>query len=97
VTDDELIPEDDRIDEFAVTDTEPMPLKWARYSRLIEPTGPFRASWLFDQVIQNKIRSVMLIPRDKLRGIRMINLESLHALLDQIAQAPGPARKHPEE
>lgn len=89
--------DDDRIDEFAVADTEPLPLKWARYSRLIEPRGPFRATWLFDQILLKTVRCAVLTPRDKLRGIRLINLEDLHAVLTQLAQAPGPPRKHPEE
>ena len=89
--------DDNRIDEFVVADTEPLPLKWARYSRLIEPRGPFRATWLFDQICLKTVRSAVLTPRDKLRGIRIVNLEDLHAILERIAKAPGPARKHPEE
>jgi hypothetical protein len=85
--------DDDRLDEFVLGDSEAMPFKWARYSRLIHPIGPFNASWLFDQVIQGNIESVMLVPRHKLLGVRVVNLESLCALVTRLAQAPGKPKK----
>jgi len=77
------------ISEFAINDGESLHLGWARYSRLIEPQGPFRASWLFDQVVQKKVKSVMLTPRDKLRGVRVIELKSLIGLLEELVAAPS--------
>jgi hypothetical protein len=78
------------IDEFAIGDNDPLPFKWVRYSRLKHPRGPFNESWLFDQVIQNTVRSVIVIPRDKVRGVRLIELQSLLNLLERLAAAPGP-------
>lgn len=90
-------PDDVPVDEVAIGNNEVLPLKWARYSRLIEPRGPFRASWLFDQIIQKKVRATVLIPRGKLRGVRIIDLQSLCALLEELVQSPGPCPKHEEE
>jgi hypothetical protein len=82
--------DESEIGEFAIGDNDALPFKWVRYSRLKHPKGPFNESWLFDQVIQNKVRSVILVPRDKVRGVRLVELESLLSLLERLAAAPGP-------
>ena len=84
--------DESQIDEFVINDGDALPFKWVRYSRLKHPNGPFNESWLFDQVIQKKVRSLMLVPRDKVRGIRVIDLESLLALIEQMATAPGSSK-----
>jgi hypothetical protein len=85
--------DESQIDEFAIGDGEPLPFKWVRYSRLKHPAGPFNESWLFDQVIRKTVRSVMLVPRDRVLGVRLIDLESLLALIERLAQDPGSCSK----
>jgi|HubBroStandDraft_6_1064221.scaffolds.fasta_scaffold4129302_1 hypothetical protein len=81
--------DESEIDEFAIGDNDALPFRWVRYSRLKHPKGPFNESWLFDQVVQNRVRSVILLPRDKVRGVRLVDLQSLLSLLEQLAAAPG--------
>jgi hypothetical protein len=89
--------EADQIAEFAYGDSEPLPFRYVRQSRLIFPRGPLNKSWVFDQICAGNIRSAVLIPRGKHHGIRVIDLESVHALIDKIAQAPGPDPKSPDK
>jgi hypothetical protein len=90
--DDEL-PEE-QIPEYAVTDTEPLPLKYVRMSRLIYPRGPLNKNWIMDQM--HNFKTVLLIPRGKNYGVRLVDLQSLCEHLDRLAQAPGPAPKSPD-
>ena len=85
--------EAEQIDEFAYGDSEPLPFRYVRQSRLIFPRGPLNKSWVFDQICAGNIRSAVLIPRGKNHGIRVIDVESVHALIDKIAHESGPAPK----
>jgi hypothetical protein len=82
---------EEQIPEFAIGNNEPLPLKYVRMSRLIYPRGPFSKSWFLDQ-IQN-FKTVLLVPRGKNYGVRLVDLKSLCAHLERLAQAPGPAPK----
>ena len=64
-------------------------------SRLIYPRGPFPKSWLLDQM--QHFKTLLLIPRGKNYGVRLIDIQSLTDHLDRIAQAPGPAPKSPDK
>ncbi len=78
---------EEQVPEFAIGDDEPLPLPYVRLSRLVYPKGPFARSWLQDQM-QN-FKTVLLIPRGKTYGVRLVELKSLIAHLEKLAQAPG--------
>ena len=84
--DDELPFEAEQVDEFAIGDNEPLPLPFARISRLCFPIGPLKPSWLHDQISARKIRSAMLVPRDKLKGIRLVDLRSLISHIESLSE-----------
>ena len=87
--DDEL-PEE-QIAEFAIGNEELLPFRYVRMSRLIYPRGPFNRNWLMDQIRHYK--TLLLIPRGKNYGVRLVDLKSLCEHLERLAQAPGPAPK----
>jgi hypothetical protein len=82
---------EEQIPEYAIGNNEPSPLKYVRMSRLIYPRGPLNKNWILDQM--QHFKTVLLIPRGKTYGVRLIDIQSLTAHLDRLAQAPGPARK----
>jgi hypothetical protein len=85
----------EQIDEFAVGDSEPLPFRYVRQSRLIFPRGPLNKTWLIDQICAGNIRSTVLLPRGKNHGIRVVDLQSVFDLIEKLAQAPGPDPKTP--
>jgi hypothetical protein len=87
---DDVVFEAEEIDEYALGDTEQLPLPYVRQSRLIYPRGPFNSNWIEDQIGAGNIRNALLVPRDKLYGIRLIDLRSILSLLDALAgNRPG--------
>ena len=88
--------DESEIDEYAVGDREPLPFKWVRYARLKHPRGPFYDPWLFDQVVTGMVKSVVVIPRGKNHGVRLVDLESLLALVNRLAKEAGPPPKSPD-
>jgi hypothetical protein len=86
---------EEQIPEYAIGNDELLPLKYVRMSRLIYPRGPFSKSWLLDQM--QHFKTVLLVPRDRNYGIRLVDLETLTAHLDRLAKAPGPAPKSPDK
>ena len=86
---------EEQIPEFAIGDDEPLPLPWARASRLIYPKGPLNRNWIEDQ--KQHFKTLLLIPRGKSYGVRLIHLPSLFEHLERLAQAPGPDPKVPNK
>ena len=82
---------EEQIPEYAIGDNEPLPLKYVRMSRLVYPRGPFSRNWLEDQI--QHYETLLLIPRGKNYGVRLVNLQSLCQHLERLAQAPGPDPK----
>ena len=82
---------EEQIPEYAIGNDEPLPLKYVRMSRLIYPRGPLNKSWLLDQMPHFK--TLLLIPRGKNYGVRLVDLQSLYEHINRLTQAPGPAPK----
>jgi hypothetical protein len=79
------------IPEFAIGDNEPLPFSYVRLSRLVYPKGPFSRSWLQDQM--GNFKTLLLTPRGANYGVRLVDLKSLFAHVEALAQAPGPDPK----
>jgi hypothetical protein len=86
---------EEHLPEFAIGDNACLPLPYVRLSRLVYPKGPFSRSWLQDQM--QHFKTVLLIPRGKTYGVRLVELKSLFAHLEKLAQAPGPDPRAPYE
>jgi hypothetical protein len=84
---------EEQLAEYAICDNEALPLSYVRESRLVYPKGPFNRNWLFDQ--RANFKTLLLIPRGKNYGVRLVDLKSLFAHLEKLAQAPGPDPKTP--
>ena len=63
------------------------PLKYARVSQLIRPSGPFGRAWLYEGITKGRFRSVVIRKSGCSRGLRLIDLESLNAFLEREAEA----------
>jgi hypothetical protein len=63
------------------------PLKYARVSQLIRPSGPFGRACLYEGITKGRFRSVVIRKSGCSRGLRLIDLESLNAFLEREAEA----------
>jgi hypothetical protein len=62
------------------------PFKYARVSQLTRPAGPFGRAWLYEGITQGRFRSIVIRKSGCSRGLRLIDLESLHAFLEREAE-----------
>jgi hypothetical protein len=62
------------------------PLKYARVSQLIRPSGPFGRAWLYEGISKCWFRSIVIRKSGCSRGLRLIDLESLNAFLESEAK-----------
>ena len=66
------------------------PLKYARVSQLIRPSGPFGRAWLYEGISKCWFRSIIIRQSGCSRGLRLIDLESLNGFLEsgEVMHAP---------
>jgi hypothetical protein len=63
-----------------------LPVRWARVPGAMRYASLSR-SIVYRLISEGKIRSVVLRDKDKLRGIRLVSLESIDRLLESIPEA----------
>ena len=66
------------------------PLKYARVSQLIRPSGPFGRAWLYEGISKRWFRSIIIRKSGCSRGLRLVDLESLNAFLEREAVKRSP-------